>query len=420
MLNPSFPHRAFYDDDGNIIIPGFSQTPEPIDEPEPMREQEPAPPPMPFVVEEDVQWIITEDEPAALHALEPAAPRSPRSPLRLHVQEHIVSVRRMTRGAVKEGAKQYKVSINAGKPLLQHAWEDLRRVGGKLWNFLAQPVWVPTRKKEIKQYSRGMLFFFDILRFGSTFTLIFLALFVALNYESFWQIASSKISHVLSNPTIESPGTESDNPIIQALKGSGIGGTDGRERGELLSFLPNVGPPDNRILIPKLNLNVPLVTPRIDSLLRQDWVQVESDIQDSLAHGVVHYPGTAKPGQAGNFFVTGHSSYYPWAPGQYKTIFARLQELNIGDEYWVYFKGDRHRYVVMEKKEVSPSDVTVLDQPENMRISTLMTCTPVGTTLRRLILVAQEVDPITKVALKVGERGEKPETPKLQLEALPI
>ncbi len=372
-----------------------------------------------------VEWIITEDAPADLHPVETiAAPRfvpgEPTIPFSLHVRERIVGLRTMTRGAVREGARQYKVSISSGIPLLQQITEDTLKFLRIVWDFLAQPVWVPGRKREIKQYSRGTLFLLDIVRFGGTFTVIFLALFVALNYDSFWQITRSKITMVLSSPTIEAPESQIDNAMIETLKQTSAVSQDGRERGELLSFLPNVGPPDNRILIPKLKLNVPLVQPPLESLLRQDWAQVEEDIQTALADGVVHYPGTAKPGQAGNFFVTGHSSYYPWAPGHYKTVFARLHDLNPGDEYWVYYKGDRHRYIVTEKKEVSPGDITVLDQPEAKRISTLMTCTPVGTTLRRLVVIAQEVNPLTGEVLAVGQRGEKGVTPKVKLEALPI
>lgn len=338
----------------------------------------------------------------------------------MHVQKRIVEVRKITRGAVREGAHQYRVSISESTPILTRMIDDLRWFFRVLWDFLAQPVWVPGRKKTIKQYSRGTLFVLDIMRFGGTFAVIFLGLFLALNYDSFWQVTRSKITMVLSSPAIESPEDAEDNAIIETLKQTSMQSADGRERGELISFLPNVGPPENRLLIPKLKLNVPLVNPSMEALLRQDWVQVESDIQTALLDGVVHYPGTAKPGQAGNFFVTGHSSYYPWAPGAYKTVFARLQELTPGDEYWVYFKGDRHRYIVTDKKEVSPSDVTVLDQPENKRMATLMTCTPLGTTLRRLVVIAHEVNPITGEVLQVGQRAEKGTTPRPQLEALPI
>ncbi len=426
MNTPSFSHRAFYDDDGNIILPSL-----PVSGPVSTTTSEQNITPVEHVItgenviEPDAAWIIIEDNPAQLHpvensAEETAAIPSHRVPVSDHIREHIIALRTITRGAVREGANQYQVSIISSVPLFRRATDDLSWFFGTAWNFLAQPVWVPGRKKTIKQYSRGTLFLLDIVRFGGTFTAIFLALFVTLNYDSFWQITQSKFSMIMSGPTIESTDTDADSAMIETLKQGHAQSADARERGELLSFLPGVGPPDNRILIPKLRLNIPLVTPSIESLLRQDWVQVETDIQSALEQGVVHYPGTAKPGQAGNFFVTGHSSYYPWAPGQYKTVFARLHDLKPGDEYWVYFKGDRHRYVIKEKKEVSPADITVLDQPEDRRVSTLMTCTPIGTTLRRLVLIAQEVDPITGKELQVGERGEKAVAPKLQLEALPI
>jgi LPXTG-site transpeptidase (sortase) family protein len=97
-----------------------------------------------------------------------------------------------------------------------------------------------------------------------------------------------------------------------------------------------------------------------------------------------------------------------------------LGELKIGDEYWVYFRGDKHRYIVQSKEEVKPSDVKVLDQPSDQRLSTLMTCTPVGTTLRRLVVVAQEVDSVTGLALHVGEHGTTTAAPAVQVESLPI
>ncbi len=50
----------------------------------------------------------------------------------------------------------------------------------------------------------------------------------------------------------------------------------------------------------------------------------------------------------------------------------------------------------------------------------MMTCTPVGTTLRRLIITAQEVDPVTGLALDVGEHRKEEELPSMKMEALPI
>ena len=85
----------------------------------------------------------------------------------------------------------------------------------------------------------------------------------------------------------------------------------------------------------------------------------------------------------------------------------------------MYYGGDKHRFIVRSKKEVKPSNVSVLDQPLDRRISTLMTCTPIGTTLRRLILSAEEVDPVTGITLSIGEKGQRP-LPAVKTQMLPI
>lgn len=291
----------------------------------------------------------------------------------------------------------------------------LRSLPARTKSILLQPVWIPGRKGEPKKYGRGVLFVLDSLRFGGTFAAIFGVLFVTLNYQSFWQIARAQLT-----PTIQIEGAHSlETALRDKLTRAPMLTTAGGDFMGLLAVLPPVGPPENRLIIPKLNLNVPIVSPPHDALLEERWTRLEEDIQKALKDGVVHYPGTARPGQAGNFFVTGHSSYYPWASGDYKTVFARLAELEIGDEYWVYYNGDKHRYIVQDKKEVRPSNVKVLDQPPNKRISTLMTCTPIGTTLRRLIITAQEVDPVTGLALDVGERGRE-SLPSVNINTLPI
>jgi LPXTG-site transpeptidase (sortase) family protein len=228
----------------------------------------------------------------------------------------------------------------------------------------------------------------------------------------------AKIDPVTSITTGKELASEMDDALAQSLTNSpSLGGIDDSS---LLNYLPKVGPPENRLVIPKLGLNVPIVIPPIDALLKEDWTKLEEEIQTGLQDGVVHYPGTAQPGQAGNFFVTGHSSYFPWAPGKFKSVFARLGELDVGDEYWVFYGGDKFRYVVDGKKEINPNDVTALDQPINKRISSLMTCTPVGTTLRRLIISAQELDPATGKPMEVGEHQTEQALPKMNLQMLPI
>jgi sortase A len=313
----------------------------------------------------------------------------------------------------REGGRQYAASLSdsvrVGKSLSTESKDAL----GRMWAFLLQPVWVPGRNTSVREHRRCTLFVLDTLRFGATFAGLFVVLFVSMNYQSFWEIAKAQITSL--QPQI---GEEQTDELTKTLS-EHLQTPASNASADLAMMLPPVGPPENRLIIPSLKLNVPIVIPPIDALLQENWTQLEGEIQSALEQGVVHYPGTARPGQAGNFFLTGHSSYYPWAGGKYKSVFARLTNLKEGDEYWVYYGGDKHRYRVEKIEEVLPSDVHVLDQPADARTATLMTCTPVGTTLRRLIVSAIEIDPETGEALDVGEYAQQ-ELPKLKLPALPI
>lgn len=321
--------------------------------------------------------------------------------------------------AATETAKQYGATLIDGKQLGERTVGGLRGALHKTRRFLTQPVWVPARKNQAKQYKRGTLFVMDMARFGGTFAVLFLGLFFALNYESFWDIAKAHVDPLADLRAAVTDAAGDTNDLGAQFKPTALSLT-ARTDGDLLSFVPPVGPPENMIVIPKLGLQAPIQDPQSDALLKEDWSRLEEEIQAALANGVVHYPGTARPGQAGNFFVTGHSSYFPWAPGEYKSVFARLHALQPGDEYWVFYGGDKYRYIIQDTKEVKPSDVSVLDQPVQKRISTLMTCSPVGTTLRRLIITAQEVDPTTGLALEVGEHAKREAEDATRPEMLPI
>ena len=371
MRNSRSQHSAQYDEDGNIILPSDD-------------DECSAP-----------EWRVTDTE----------APKKP--------EDVLGSMRRktynVTNAFLQEGWRQYEWSAKDLWRAICNLRGNLCKTAKWFWGFLMQPVWIISPNKEPKKYSRGTLFALDIVRFGGTFAAIFVLLFVSLNYKSFWEIMSEKINPVQHAKNVQSQTAVIDAALKEKLLKSPSLATAGNKHGNLLSFLPQVGPPENRIIIPKLGINIPLITPSYKSLLNEDWTRVEEDIQEALRMGVVHYPGTARPGQAGNFFVTGHSSYYPWAEGRYKTVFARLHNLSPGDEYYVYYGGDQHRYVVRSKKEVKPTDVTVLDQPTTKRMGTLMTCTPVGTTLRRLVLLSEEVNPVTGEAMEVGQQQEREE-----------
>ena len=144
-------------------------------------------------------------------------------------------------------------------------------------------------------------------------------------------------------------------------------------------------PSDNRLYIPRINKNVPLITvPQ-----HQNWNQLEKNIQSGLQEGVVVHPISHAPGNFGNFFLTGHSSYYAWDDGRFKDVFALLHEVKVGDSVEVYWEGKKYVYKIKAEEVVSPTAVEVLNQPKDKFLITLMTCTPVGTNKNRLILTGE-------------------------------
>lgn len=119
---------------------------------------------------------------------------------------------------------------------------------------------------------------------------------------------------------------------------------------------------------------------------------------DDLSESLIHYPGTANPGQLGSPVIFGHSVlrqfYNPDQdnPKRYVSIFSKIMTLKTGDEILVDYDGIRYRYVVNDKFEVKPQDVYILAQRYNNRQLKLVTCVPEGTYLRRGVIVAQLQD----------------------------
>jgi LPXTG-site transpeptidase (sortase) family protein len=136
--------------------------------------------------------------------------------------------------------------------------------------------------------------------------------------------------------------------------------------------------------INKINVTAPVL---FDQTTVNEWAFLQA-----LHNGVVHYPGTAVPGQPGNVVIFGHSSGQWWAPGHYKFIFTLLNKLAYGDKIYIDYQGTRYIYRVSNTKVVLPTDLSVLNQSSG-HILTLMTCTPVGTSAKRLIVQAQQIVP---------------------------
>lgn len=125
--------------------------------------------------------------------------------------------------------------------------------------------------------------------------------------------------------------------------------------------------------IPKLNIE--------QAVVRND----HTDLKQSL----IQYPGTANPGDLGNTVIFGHSVLPQFFnPQNYVTIFSTLHRLVVGDKIELEADGASYTYEIYEMYETTPDDLSPLAQSYNGRYLTLITCTPPGTYLRRLIVKA--------------------------------
>jgi LPXTG-site transpeptidase (sortase) family protein len=140
------------------------------------------------------------------------------------------------------------------------------------------------------------------------------------------------------------------------------------------------------VIIPKINVEIPT-----------DYTQTttnEAQIENALESGIVHYPTTVLPGQQGNAAYFGHSSNNIFNPGKYKFAFVLLHEIVPGDTFYLTNNGTVYAYKVISRTIVDPSDVGVLGPVAGQTATaTLITCDPPGTSLKRLIVVGQQVSP---------------------------
>ncbi|MEV0400530.1 class E sortase [Actinoallomurus sp. NPDC050550] len=127
------------------------------------------------------------------------------------------------------------------------------------------------------------------------------------------------------------------------------------------------------------------------------YVIIEGVSVADLRKGPGHYPGTAMPGQIGNFVVSGHRTTY-LAP------FNRIDELRPGDKILIDTRARQYIYQVTGMTVVSPNDINVAAPvPEHPskdptdRLITLTTCHPKYSAAHRLIVFGRMVGSIPRV-----------------------
>ena len=148
-----------------------------------------------------------------------------------------------------------------------------------------------------------------------------------------------------------------DDPTVGPTPASGTGGLGSKIHGIAKLYVPALG---------------------------QQWVVVEGVTQADIRYAPGHYPGTALPGQIGNFSVAGHRN---------RATFWRLDELRNGDAIVVESKDQWFIYQVVKTRIVLPTQVEVVapvpmlpgSKPTKAMV-TLTTCNPKFNNYQRLIV----------------------------------
>jgi len=107
---------------------------------------------------------------------------------------------------------------------------------------------------------------------------------------------------------------------------------------------------------------------------------------DALKDGVAHFEGTSLPGGKENIFIFGHSSAE--IKSDYDKVFAKLNDLEKNDEIIILYEGKQYKYKIKNKDIVEATDISVLEKGKK-EVLTLMTCWPIGTKDKRLIIRAE-------------------------------
>lgn len=147
--------------------------------------------------------------------------------------------------------------------------------------------------------------------------------------------------------------------------------------------VPSIPNLDFSIVIPKIDAAAPIVA-------GVDWTN-PSSFAPALKRGVAHARGTAYPDQGGNTYLFAHSTDAFYNVGAFNAVFYLIGKLDDGDEIEIYYHRQKYTYKVYSKLVVGPADTKYLGRLKNTATLTLQTCYPPGTTLKRLVVLADFV-----------------------------
>lgn len=165
------------------------------------------------------------------------------------------------------------------------------------------------------------------------------------------------------------------------------------------NFEFNLLPPGNRILIPEIKTDAPI----IDIAHAQPEKIENADFDEELYLWVVRHPYTSQPWMSGNILIFWHTSYYPEKHNPYANIFSKIPKLKEWMIINIIRNEKMYNYEIVSKTIKQPKDfykefIKYTDQ----NYLVLMGCYPIWTDKNRMLIFAKEIagNNDTKLSIK--------------------
>lgn len=217
-----------------------------------------------------------------------------------------------------------------------------------------------------------------VLSIGSGILLLLYFFFPILSYHFFLKaaFANDATSLEVPIPKREVAKDSGDSSLIQAgVDAFTMDSTDAR------TWYPGVETSVKKNEISGYTLSIPAIDLKDAKVSTTDY---------DLSSHLVQYYGTITPPKKGTTVIYGHSTLPQlFNPKDYKTIFANLHKIEVGDEIRINVNDAEVVYKIYEKIITTPDDTSVFTQNYDSSYITLVTCTPPGTTWKRLIIKAK-------------------------------
>ncbi len=252
-------------------------------------------------------------------------------------------------------------------------------------------------KKRLFSFSNIKISFSFLTKYILTSTCIFALLMVTTNYKAYVNIANSYIK--------KDEMTATNNSLINSVKATNITNINKEEQkkdkkedanlnNSLKSFVDlkeekpsldiDITPYENRIVIPKIWKNIPMVD------IKNRTISGQSELQDifmkELENWVVRYPWSVKPWELWNAFIFWHSSNFPWIKWDFNDVFSTLNNVSFDDDIIIYYNQKKYVYTIKRRDIISPWNVSIFKWNKTKAQVMIMTCRPIWTTLNRLVL----------------------------------